>query len=317
MVERYDKVRIGLTMAGWPFPDNNPDHLRNYASRMENLDIDSLWFTDRIVSPVFSLESVVAMSFVAACTETLKIGTSVIALPLRNPTVLSKEIATIDYLSGGRCLPAVGLGAEAELEYEACGSSKKNRVSRTEEAIEIMRLLWSEDNVTYHGKHFELNEVTVSPKPIQKDLPPIWLGGRSLAAMKRTAKIGDGWLVSGATVDEIYDSVPKIKEMGLEYDNHIEDDHYGVLYNYCIADTKTEALNLAKQWTPLRRTDVDLENLHAFGPPDVLANMIEKHIDAGITKFTLRPACPPEMTSNQMELLGQEIIPKFHNKSQK
>ena len=317
MLERYDKVRIGLTMTGWPFPDNNPDHLRNYASRMEILDIDSLWFTDRIVSPIFSLESIVAMSFVAASTEKLKIGTSVIALPLRNPTVLSKEIATIDYLSGGRCLPAVGLGAEDELEYEACGARKKTRVSRTEEAIEIMRLLWSEDNVTYHGKHFVLNGVTVSPKPVQKDLPPIWLGGRSAAAMNRTARIGDGWLVSSATVDEISNSVPKIKAMALEYDNHIEDDHYGALFNYCIADTKSEALKLAKSWTPLRRTDVNIEDLHAFGPPDVLANMIEEHIDAGITKFTLRPACPPEMTSTQMELLGREIIPKFHKKSQK
>ena len=159
-------------MSGWPFPDGDPKHLKNYVSEMESLDIDSLWFTDRIVSPLLSLESVVAMSFVAAWTERLKIGTSVIALPLRNPTVLSKEIATIDFLSGGRCLPAVGLGTENELEYEACGTKKKTRVSRTEEAIEIMRLLWSEDDITYHGKHFTLNGVTVTPKPIQKNLPP-------------------------------------------------------------------------------------------------------------------------------------------------
>ena len=82
MLERYDKVRIGLTMAGWPFPDNNPDRLKNYASRMETLDIDSLWFTDRIVSPIFSLESIVAMSFVAASTKKLKINPKGIRIPL-------------------------------------------------------------------------------------------------------------------------------------------------------------------------------------------------------------------------------------------
>ena len=316
MLERYNKVRIGITMSGWPFPDGDPKHLKNYVSEMESLDIDSLWFTDRIVSPLLSLESVVAMSFVAAWTERLKIGTSVIALPLRNPTVLSKEIATIDFLSGGRCLPAVGLGTEDELEYEACGTKKKTRVSRTEEAIEIMRLLWSEDDITYHGKHFTLNGVTVTPKPIQKNLPPIWLGGRSPAAIERTARIGDGWLVSSATVDEISAGVSKIKEKAPEYNNDIEDDHYGALFNYCIADTKSEAIELGKPWTPLRRQDVNIENLHAFGPPDVLINMIEEHIDAGITKFTLRPSCPPEMNYEQMKILGHEIIPKFHKQEQ-
>ena len=150
-----DKVRIGIALGGWPFPSPDPQLLWDYIEKMETLDIDSIWFTDRIVSPVFSLETVVAMSFIASRTENLKFGTSVIALPLRNPTVLAKELATIDFLSHGRSLPPVGLGTEDEIEYEACGTSKKVRVSRTEEAVEIMRLLWTENNVHYQGKHFK------------------------------------------------------------------------------------------------------------------------------------------------------------------
>ena len=175
----YEKVRIGIALGGWTFPEPEPQLLWNYAERMESLDVDSIWFTDRIVSPTFTLETVVAMSFIASRTTELKFGTSVIALPLRNPTILAKELATIDFLSGGRCLPAVGLGTEDEIEYEACGTEKRIRVSRTEEAVHLLRRLWSEDNVTHRGKHFSLTNVTVQPNPVQKNLPPIWFGGRS------------------------------------------------------------------------------------------------------------------------------------------
>ena len=312
MTTTSDKVRIGIAMGGWPFPEPDPQMLWEYTDRMESLDIDSIWFTDRIVSPLLSLETVVAMSFIASRTTKLKFGTSVIALPLRNPTILAKELATIDFLSEGRCLPAVGLGTEDETEYEACGTSKRVRVSRTEEAVEVMRLLWSQDEVSYQGKHFTLSGVTVQPKPVQNSLPPIWFGGRSEPALKRTAKLGDGWLVSQAPPEEVADSIPKIKEMALQYDNHIEDDHYGAIFSYCFADTPREAEQMAEPYNLRRRSDVPMRNMNAFGPPEVLSNLIDKYIEAGATKFALRPACPPEMTHQQMEMLGNHIIPRYH-----
>ena len=313
MNTEFDKVRIGMAMSGWPFPGNDPTQLGDYVTEMEKLDIDSLWFTDRIVSESFTLEPVVAMSYVAAITEKLKFGTSVIALPLRNPTVLAKEIATLDFISNGRSLPAVGLGPETENDYEACGSDKKSRVGRTEEAVEIMRLLWSSNNVTYKGDHFTLNNVSIEPKPVQKELPPIWFGGRSEPAINRTAKIGDGWLVSYATAEEISTSIPKIKERAITYGNHIEDDHYGALISFCFADTRKEGEDLAKKYNIVRREDVDIKDVAAFGPPDILINLLDDYIKAGATKFTLRSACPPEMTFEQMSLLGKHIVPRYHS----
>lgn len=307
-----DKVRIGIALGGWPFPSPDPQLLWDYIEKMEDLDIDSIWFTDRIVSPLFSLETIVAMSFIASRTKKLKFGTSVIALPLRNPTILAKELATIDFLSDGRCLPAVGLGTEDEIEYEACGTSKKVRVSRTEEAVEVMRLLWTENNVNYQGKHFKLNGVSVEPKPVQKQLPPIWFGGRSEPALKRTAKLGDGWLVSQAPPEEVATSIPKIKKMASDFNNPIEDDHYGAIFSYCFADSASEAEKIAQPYTLRRRTDVPSKNMNAFGPPDTLIKLLSEYIEAGATKFALRPACPPEMTYQQMELLGEHIIPSFH-----
>ena len=117
-------VKIGIGFGGWPFPTADPDHLWEYTDLCESLGVDSLWLSDRVVSDAMNVEPVVALSFIAARTTNLKFGTSVLALPLRNPTVLAKEIATLDFLSGGRSLPAVGLGTEDEREFEACGAEQ-------------------------------------------------------------------------------------------------------------------------------------------------------------------------------------------------
>lgn len=309
-------VKIGIGFGGWPFPTQDPDELFQYVDECEALDIDSLWLSDRIVSEVMNVEPLIALSFIAARTKKLKFGTSVLALPLRNPTVLAKEIATLDFLSGGRVLPAVGLGTEDEREFEACGSPKRQRAGRTDEAIEVMKLLWSQDNVTFHGKYYTLNNVTIQPKPVQKSLPPMWIGGRSEAAIRRTARIGDGWLVSQATPDEVSEGVAKIKVMAKEHGNEIEDDHYGVLFSFFIADTPEEAARQAAPYMLRRRTDVDYAEFSAFGTPDHVMALMERYIDAGAPKIVVRPACAPELMMEQLELLGREVVPHYHGKKE-
>lgn len=273
-------VKIGVGFGGWPFPDSDPERLWEYVDACECLGIDSIWLSDRIVSEVLSLEPLIALSFIAARTRTLKFGTSVLALPLRNPTVLAKEIATLDYLSRGRVLPAVGIGTE--------------------------------DEVTFHGRYFTLNQVTVQPKPVQRQLPPIWIGGRSDAAIRRTARVGGGWLVSQATPDEVGVGIERIKSLTQETGNEIEDDHYGVLFSFCIADTPEEAARLAAPHMLRRRSDVPYQELSAFGPPEHVSRMIDQYISAGASKFVARPACPPSMMMDQLELLARETVGRYH-----
>ena len=307
-------VKIGVGFGGWPFPEPDPELLWNYTDTCEDLDIDSIWFSDRVVSTALNLEVVVAMSFIAGRTKRLKFGTSVFALPLRNPTVLAKEIATLDFLSGGRTLPAVGLGADDLAEYEACGTKRSQRVSRTEEAIEVMRKLWSQDQVTHHGKHFTLNDVTIQPKPVfpPDGMPPIWIGGRSEPALRRTARIGDGWLVSQATPTEVGEGIKKIKTMAREYGNDIEDDHYGILFSVCFADTPEEGERLAEPYMLRRREDAHWREFSAFGTPEMVREVIDSYIEAGAGKFVVRPACPPELVQEQLEILGREVVPHYH-----
>ena len=305
-------IRIGVGLGGWPFPHREPELLWQYVDTAERLGIDSIWLTDRVVSRELSMEPLVALSFIAARTTKLKFGTSVLALPLRNPTVLAKEIATLDFLSGGRSLPAIGLGTENDREYEACGSSRADRAGRTEEAITILRRLWSEDEVTFEGEHFQLHGVSVQPKPVQKELPPIWIGGRSAAAIRRVARLGDGWLVSQATPAEVSRGIGRIREMAEGHGREIEDDHYGALFSYCIADGAKQARAMAEPYLLRRREDVEIGELSAFGTARHVRELLDAFIDAGATKFVLRPACPPDQTLNQLKLLGSEVVPHYH-----
>ena len=155
--------------------------------------------------------------------------------------------------------------------------------------------------------------MTVQPKPVQKSLPPIWFGGRSEPALRRTAKIGDGWLVSQATPEEAGVGVKKIKSMASEFGNDIEDDHYGAIFSYCFADSRGEAEALATPYLLRRRDDINPNEMNAFGRPEDLILMLDRYISSGVTKFALRPACPPEMTQQQMEILGKDVIPRYHN----
>ena len=144
-----------------------------------------------------------------------------------------------------------------------------------------MKLLWSQDEVTYHGRYFTLNDVTIQPKPVQKELPPVWIGGRSEFAIRRTARLGDGWLVSQATPEEVADGVSQIKTLAAEFENEIEDDHYGALFSYCIADSYEEARRIAEPYMLRRRTDIDYDGFSAFGTADRVRDLIDSYIGAG------------------------------------
>src|SRR5690606_4380210 len=120
-------------------------------------------------------------------------GMNAIVVPLRDPLVLAKECATVDFLSNGRLLPAFGVGGERAPEFAATGREPKGRGRYADEVLEICERLWRDDHVDYDGQHFHYRDVTIEPKPLQQPLP-IWIGGSSQAAIRRTARIGTGWL---------------------------------------------------------------------------------------------------------------------------
>ena len=308
-------IAIGYVPGAFGQGGNDPEFLRKLVEVGDKYGYDSIWLSDRIVSERFSLEPMIALAMVAAYSNRLKFGTSVLALPLRNPVVLAKQVATLDYLSQGRFFPAVGLGQEEPEEYEACGVPKEDRAQRTDEAIVLMRRLWQEDSVTHEGRFFSCHDVSITPKPFFKPSPPIWIGGRSAAAARRVGRVGDGWLVSSATPEEVRKGREVLFETAEKYEREIEEDHVGVLMGYYVTQDGERGVTKTHQFVTRHRPDVPFTEYSAVGTKDQVGELIQKYVDAGAYKFVMRPLCAGEESMEQLEILGQEILPQFHKKA--
>jgi len=309
-------IAIGYMPGAFGQGGENPDYLRQLVEVGDKHGYDSIWLSDRIVSDKFSLEPMIALSMVAAYSQRMKFGTSVLAMPLRNPVVLAKQIATLDFLSQGRFFPAVGLGQEEPEEYEACGVTKEGRVTRTEEGIRLMRRLWEEDSVTHEGEYYTCHNVSITPKPFFKPSPPVWIGGRSPAAARRVGRVGDGWLVSSATTQEVTEGREIIFDTAKENNREIEDDHVGVLIGYYISSNVEETVAKTYKYVTRHRPDAYFTEYSALGPSEAISETIQRYVEAGASKFVMRPLCQAEETMEQLDLLGKDVLPEFLKQAQ-
>ena len=305
------KVRIGYAPTVLPPAESGATALRRLVAVGETYGYDSIWLSDRIVGGRFPLEPVVALTMVAALSETMKFGPSVLALPLRHPVLLAKELATLDVLSGGRLLPAVGLGSDPR-EYAALGVPFEDRGARADEAIAVMRLLWAEETVTYTGRFFTLDRVQTVPRPVQRPGPPIWIGGRSKAAQRRVGRVGDGWLVSQATPGEVAEGIEVIASTAAAHGRGVDTDHVGVMLGFRFGSTAEDAAAAAGPFLQNQRTDAACDIYTAFGTPSTISATIRAYVAAGASKFVVRPLAAPYDSLDQLERFGREVLPFFH-----
>jgi probable F420-dependent oxidoreductase len=306
------KYRLGVMPGGWPAGVSGADAFWRFVDLCERTEVDSLWFNERLTAPAPVLEPIAAMAAVAARTRRLKFGPSVLITPFRTPVLLARELATIDFLSAGRLLPAFGVGVEQEREFRAAGVPFKERGRRTDEAIGIMRRCWSEDEVSHAGEFWQLDRITVLPRPVQQPLP-VWIGGNSEAAMRRAGRLGDGWIPSFITPEQFRVGVEKTQAFAAEAGRDVPADHFGTLVYYCFAADRATATAMAAPFVPRNRADdTTLAQCTAFGPPALLDERLEEYVRGGGSKFVLRPMCPPDRVLEQVQQLAEEVIPAFH-----
>ena len=305
------KYRIGVMPGPWP-ADANADYFWRFVELCEKSAIDSVWFSERLSSPLPVPEPITSMAAVAARTTRLKFGPSVLITPFRSPVMAARELAMIDYLSNGRMLPAFGIGVEQEREFLAAGVPFKERGRRTDEAIAIMRRCWEEDEVTFDGEFWKLDRITVLPKPLQRPFP-LWIGGNSEAAMRRAGRFGDGWIPSFITPARLAEGVKRTQAFAAEAGREVPVDHFGVLFYYCLDDDPARAQAMAAPFVPRNRVDdATLALCTAFGPPALVRERLEQYVAAGASKFILRPMCASEHVLDQLARLGAEVVPDFH-----
>lgn len=307
-------VRIGVGLAGFPF--KKAESFWRWIDLCEATAIDSAWLNDRLISTEPLLEPLTALAAIAGRTKRLKFGMNAVVLPLRDPLVLAKECATIDYLSGGRLLPVFGIGNDTSPEWRATGQTATTRGAKSNEALQVLAKLWSQEHVTFEGKHFKYNDVTISPRPVQQPLP-IWIGGNSEAAMERTARYGTGWLGGGgSTPAGAAKVVAGIKSRLSKYGREIEDDHYGAGVPFRFGSW--EDAPLQRQAAALKGrygADFDASQAFAVGGAKEIVALLDRFVEAGVSKFVLRPmGASDDEIIEQTQMLADEVVPLVHHR---
>ena len=206
-----DRIPFGVSL-----PHRSPDAIgmddvRHVAQRAEALGFRDLWVTENTLDHVNCFDPVVVLTYAAAVTTRIRVGCSVVVLAVHSPNMVAHQWATLDTVSGGRAILAVGLGREHH--YREFEVPEEGKVRRFREEVELVKSLWTQERTSYAGKFYHLDGVTMNPKPVQKPHIPLWMGVGHPNAVRRTAGIADGWMGSGgSSIAEFGRSVPILKE---------------------------------------------------------------------------------------------------------
>lgn len=216
-------------------PMANREGLIGYAQAAEEYGFDSLWVSDHVIVPrnltsrypyradgefpvgpdVPMLDPIAALLFAAGVTQRAMLGTTVLVLPMRNPIITAKMLASLDVLSGGRLILGVGAGWMRE-EFDLLGMPFERRGARTDDYIQLFKALWTEENPSFHGKLIEIEDVGFAPKPIQRPHPPIWVGGHSKPALRRAGRLGDAWHAAFVGPDQLREEYQEVRRYAEE-----------------------------------------------------------------------------------------------------
>ena len=230
---------------------------------------------------------------------------NVASMGLRDPLQTAKQCSTIDYLSGGRLLPAFGLGSNRSRDFIATGTATKARGQRMNEALEIMNRLWNEEEVTFEGKHYHYEKACISPRPVQSPLP-IWVGGSSDAAIERTAKYGTGWQAAADSPEEAGIVIDKILIASEKHGRPIDHDHFGAAVGVRFGSWDEEPVKqLAADFE--KRLGKPAKEGFVVGGADEMLDRMQAYATKGVSKFILRPIGSGD---SEMEDQTEQIIEK-------
>lgn len=192
-----DRIPIGMSLPHRSLDPINMTTVRDVAQRSEALGFSDLWVTENTLDHVFSFDPGLILTYAASVTTRIRLGVAVVVLPVHNPSHVASQFATLDYISNGRAILGLGLGREHH--YAEFQIPKEHRLRRFREGVEILKALWTQPKVDYTGNIYRLESAGMVIKPVQKPHPPIWLGGNHPDAVRRAAKLGDGWMAAGGS----------------------------------------------------------------------------------------------------------------------
>jgi probable F420-dependent oxidoreductase len=259
-----------------------------------------------------------ALAVAAGATTRVGLLSSIVIAPLHHPVMLAKEASVVDQASGGRLTLGVGVGGEFPGEFRALGVPTGERGARTDEAIRILRKLWAGGTASHRGKHFAFDNVTLVPAPAQPGGPKVWIGGRTDAALRRAARLGDGWLPYLYRPSQYARSLESLAGLLAKRGRSVETFGRGLHLMTAVASTREESVRLAA--AELRagyRYDGSYDELAEryvlLGPPDSAAARLEEYEAAGAQDILLSWMVPAHLIDEQIAVVGRDVMPRIQS----
>jgi probable F420-dependent oxidoreductase len=306
-------VKIGVGFGLWRLGMPTAETIAHVAEKAEEWGLDSFWLSDHLLSPSPELDVVATLAVLASRTTHIKLGPSVLLLNLRHPLLVAKSFATLDYYSHGRMVMAVGTGANLA-DYPATGIPLESRGQRLDEGVEVLRKVWTEPRVSYHGRFFNFDNVTLEPRPARRTnndsgTIDIWVGGKSEAALKRVARLADGYFASFLTPEEFSRNMVTVRRYAEEYGRANARIDSGLIVLCRLGASRERAMaELEPTLRSLGRGGADelFKRTVCGSPEDIIARLAD-YIAIGLDKFVLWPVAEPQAWAGQVEMIGREI----------
>ena len=298
---------IGLAWVT-PAPLTQPQNVVKFAQQCEAMGCHSMWTIDRIVYD--NLEPLTLLAAAAGATQNIRLGTSVLLGNLRHPSHLAKIVATLDFISNGRITLGLGFGSRQN-DYTAVEVPFEHRGSRAVEQVELMKRLWTEDHVTHKGKFFNVQNLTIGPRPVQKPYPPLWTGGSAETALKRAGAWANGFICGSSAIPDFPATWEKISGYAKAAGRDPNKITKAGLTFMAINDDQTKAVKTVEDYVMryYGRLRADVANTSLVGSPAAIADRIGTFLSKGLDTLIIGLADPDP---SQLDLFGAKILPNVN-----
>jgi len=298
---------IGIALPN--LPGVTPPMIPEFARRIEAGGFDAIWSLDRLVYE--NADPLTALAACAAVTSRVRLGTSILLAPLHPPVLLAKQFATLDLLSNGRVTVGVGIGGRPD-DFNGAGVPFAARGGRTREAIHIMKQVWAGQVIRHQGRHFTVECGPVGPAPVQRPHPPVWMGGIQEPALRRIARIADGFIGTGGAGPEGFRAAwQRVRQFLADAGRPEEGFPNACLAYFNVTNDREQGKQdamaaLTRYYGPQFPSRYDPEKALIFGPPEECARRSQAYLDAGVQHLIL---VPTTLDVAQVDRISREVIP--------
>ena len=293
----------------------SPYEVARLARQIETHGFDILGCGEHVSFHGDTANGLISLSVAAGATTRIRLMSTITLAPLYPAALLAKMGAALDVASGGRFTLGVGVGGEFPNEFAACGVPVNQRGSRTDDALEVITRTWTQTNVNYEGRYTTLENFSLKPRPIQKPRPPIWVSGRTDAAMCRAAKYADGWLPYMYTPEQLAESITSIRAHGEDLGRDMSDFTFGMYIFTAVHEDNDHAVQLAADRLSKQYSQDFSKLVHKYalaGDPAHCQTRLREYIDAGASTIFVSSACPDDYIDQNLEMIATQVIPAFH-----